>query len=51
MFYGSLSPYSDAYAQVLIIWLIFFLKREGVDIANKYMYDNPGLCTTRVIYS
>lgn len=31
----------DAICQVLIIWLMILLKRQGHAIKNKYLLDNP----------
>lgn len=39
----------DAMCQLMIIWLMILLKRQGHAIKNKYMLDNPSTTSVRHI--
>lgn len=48
--YGSKKETIEGFSFLVITWLIFLIKRQGADLSNKYMYDNPALAIARVFY-
>lgn len=47
--FGNLDMRGDAMCQLMIIWLMSVLKRQGHAIKNKYMLDNPSTASVRHI--
>ena len=48
--FGNTSYFGDAICQVLIVWLIVMLKRQGYGLKNSYMLDNPSTSSVRVSF-
>ena len=45
--FGNLDMTGDAVCQLMIIWLIVLLKRQGHALKNKYMLGNPATASVR----
>lgn len=47
-FFGSTNYTCDAVLQILIMWVISILDKQGRGINDRYLYDNPSFAAARV---